>query len=400
MRVERISSLRPVRLRVGLLLAFAVLAAGSGSGCASLRCKAQDPYHRPCAEAFALTEDGWKIGIRRIRPLHPDPGKLPVVLCHGLGLNGTFWTLTDDHLPAQLAADGYEVFICDLRGSGGSQKIGAIGKVNSVMRQTPFLEIHEGRWNVDHLIRFDVPAVLRFVQAETGRDRVNWIGHSLGGMLMFAYLETSPDAWRIANFVGMGSTVIQDKYPQTAMLNANRGLRVMLQVISTGRIARPLMWYRPSILAKIDGFYYTAANVDSRTIDRFYGYALENPGRGALRQLDPYLEQGRFLSADRRFDYSSNLDRVGTPLLLVAGEADGMSDIASTTRTYDAVASADKTMMRVGRQNGQSEDYGHCDLVWSRYAALEVFPPVIDWLDRRQPGVTAVRPVGQMPAKP
>ena len=400
MRVERISSLASDWLKVGLLLVFAGLAVGSGSGCASLRCKAQDPYHRPCAEAFAETDDGWKIGIRRIRPLHPDPGKLPVILCHGLGLNGTFWTLTDDHLPAQLAAQGYEVFICDLRGSGASQKVGPIGKVNSALRQTPFLEVGEGWWNVDHLIQYDVPAVLRFVQAETGRDRVNWIGHSLGGMLMFAYLETSPESWRIANFVGMGATVIQDTYPQTKMLHANRGLRVMLQVISTGRIARPLMWYRPSILAKIDGFYYTAANVDKKTIDRFYGYALENPGRGALKQLDPYLEQGRFLSADRRFDYSANLGRVGTPLLLVAGEADGMSDIASTRRTFNAVASADKALMRVGREHGHADDYGHCDLVWSRYAALEVFPPVIEWLDRRQPAVTTVWPVGQKPVKP
>jgi hypothetical protein len=49
--------------------------------------------------------------------------------------------------------------------------------------------------------------------------------------------------------------------------------------------------------------------------------------------------------------------------------------------------------MRFGRQNGHRDDYGHCDLVWSRYAPIEVFPPLIAWLDRRQPGVTAVWPV-------
>ena len=86
--------------------------------------------------------------------------------------------------------------------------------------------------------------------------------------------------------------------------------------------------------------------------------------------------------------------------MLVAGEGDVMSDIASTQRTFTAVASADKTLMRFGRQYGQSDDYGHCNLVWSRYAALEVFPPVIEWLDRRQPGVTTVWPVGPVPDKP
>jgi hypothetical protein len=32
------------------------------------------------------------------------------------------------------------------------------------------------------------------------------------------------------------------------------------------------------------------------------------------------------------------------------------------------------------------DDYGHCDLVWSRHAPREIFPPIIDWLDQRQPG--------------
>lgn len=366
-----------------------------GSGCATMRCRATDPYHRPCAEGYATTDDGWKLGIRRVRPTNPDPGKLPVVLCHGLGLNGTFWTITDNHLPAQLAANGYDVFICDLRGSGASQKTGPIGSVNAGLRQTPFLEVGEGCWTVDDLVKHDVPAILAYVKAETGRDRVNWVGHSLGGMLMFAYLETSHETWKIANFVGMGSTVVQETHPQKKMLGANRSIRKMLTVISTGRIARPLMFYRPPFLAKVDGFYFTAENVDRRTVDRFYGYTLENPGRGALEQLDPYLEHGHFISADRTFDYAQNLERVGTPLLMVAGEGDVLSDIPSTLTTFNGTASADKTLMRVGRRNGQADDYGHCDLVWSRYAPVEVFPPLIQWLDRRQPGITAVRPVGQ-----
>ncbi len=398
-RIPRFTS-ASLRFRIALALSGLVLL--GGSGCATMRCKATDPYHRPCAEGFARTVDGWKLGIRRVRPFNPDPGKLPVVLCHGLGLNGTFWTITDDHLPAQLAANGYEVFICDLRGSGASQKVGALGKVNSVLRQTPFLEVGEGNWTVDDQVKYDVPAILNYVKTETGRDRVNWVGHSLGGMLMFAYLETSPDAWRIANFVGMGSTIAQADAPQTKMLNANRHIRMLLSVMSTGRIARPLMWYRPAPLAQVDSFYYTAANVDKKTIDRFYGYSLENPGQGALKQLDPYLEHGHLLSADGSYDYVKNLNRVGTPLLMIAGEGDVMSDIKSTQLTFNAVGSVDKSLMRIGKQNGHADDYGHCDLVWSRFAPIEIFPATIEWLDRRQPGVTAlwpVRPSGQGPGR-
>src|SRR3954469_21793605 len=66
-----------------LALALALVA----PGCASMRRNAPSPDLRPCAEGFATTRDGWMLGVRRIRPDCPDPAKLPVVLCHGLGLN-------------------------------------------------------------------------------------------------------------------------------------------------------------------------------------------------------------------------------------------------------------------------------------------------------------------------
>ncbi len=385
----------------------ALLCLGLSSGCATMRCNASDPYHRPCSDGFIRTKDGWRLGIRHIRPSQPDPGKLPVVLCHGLGLNGTFWTITDEHLPEQLAARGYEVFIPDMRGSGASRRVGAVGKINAFLRQTPLNEIGDGEWNVDDQIRYDVPAILEYVRLTTGHDRVNWVGHSLGGMLMYAFLETSPEAWRIANFVGMGSTIILKETPQTDMLNASRALRVMLRFVSTGRIARPMMFRRPPGLEKIDGFYYTAANVDRETVNRFYAFTLENPGRGALKQLDPYLEYGRFYSADRRIDYASRLPEITTPTLMIAGDGDVMSDVPSTLLTFNALSSPDKTLMRFGRLEGHFDDYGHCDLVWSRHAPHEIFPRLIDWLDPRQPamalpdgGPSAPLPIRASPQDP
>jgi pimeloyl-ACP methyl ester carboxylesterase len=342
---------------------------------------------RPCTDGYALTADGWRLGVRHLRPDVPDPGKLPVVLCHGLGLNGTFWTITDPrtHLPAQLLARGYEVFIFDFRGSGESAKVGEIGRVNARLRETFLPEYGEGRWNVDEVVRYDVPAVLDYVRRATGKDRVNWVGHSLGGMLMFPYLELSPEPWRVANLVAMGATIEFDKAPQSDMLRANRGLRLLALFASPGRLGRPLMCTRFPGLDRIDQFYYTAANVDRTTVARFYGYTLEDTGRGALRQLDPYLQYGRFVSADRATDYVARLTDVKVPVLMVAGDGDVMSDVPSTLLTFHALGSADKTLMRCGRAEGHVADYGHCDLVWSRYAPREVFPPVLDWLDARQP---------------
>ncbi|WP_435009023.1 alpha/beta fold hydrolase [Tundrisphaera lichenicola] len=371
-----------------LALALALLA----PGCASMRRHAPSPDLRPSDGGFAPTRDGWMLGIRHIRPAVPDPSKLPVVLCHGLGLNGTFWTITDDHLPGQLAARGYEVFVVDMRGSGASFRVGLPGKINGILRQTPIRDVGGRDWNVDDQAKYDVPAILDYVRQETGSDRVNWIGHSLGGMLMFPFLELSPEAHRIANFVDMGGVAIVVDTPDVQkMRRADKMLRVLSLGLSTGRLGRPMTYGRLPAMEGIDRFYFTAANVDKRTVSRFYGYTLEDPGAGALKQLDPYLHHGRMLSADRSIDYASGLGQITTPTLMVAGEGDIMADIPSSTLTFNALGSPDKTLMRFGRIDGQIDDYGHCDLVWSRHAPREVFPPLMDWLDRRQPGVVTTR---------
>ncbi len=350
---------------------------------------------RPCTDDFVYTADGWRLGIRHLRPTTPDPNKLPVVLCHGLGLNGTFWTLTDPrfHLPGQLLARGYEVFIFDFRGSGESARVGALGKINAELRQTALLELGEGSWTVDEIVRYDVPAVLEYVKSATGKDRVNWVGHSLGGMLMFAFLEDSPDRNRIASLVAMGATIMFDKYPQSDMLVATRGLRLLSRVVSPGRLGRPLMVARFPGLEKIDQFYYTSANVDRTTVSRFYGYTLEDTGRSALAQLDPYLEFGHFVSADGSVDYAARLGEVTVPTAMIAGDADTISDVPSTCLTFKGLGSLDKTLMRFGKAEGHVADYGHCDLVWSRYAPKEIFPSIVDWLDARQPAASPPQPV-------
>ncbi len=378
----------PEGSRAGRRLAFGITCWCSllAPGCATMRHHAPLVDLRPCTDGYATTADGWKLGVRMYEPRQADPGKLPVVLCHGLGLNGTFWTITKDHLAQQLNDRGYRVYVVDVRGSGASHRIGTLGRVNQMLRQTPFNEMRESRWTVDDQVKYDIPAILDFVQNETGADRVNWVGHSLGGMIMLGYLETTDRPERVANFVDMGGvTTVAPSQSREEMLKANRGLRVLLSFFSTGRIARPMMWGRLPGLERIDQFYYTTKNVDDETISRFYGYTLENPGWGALKQLDSYLATGHMLSADGRFDYAANLNRVTAPTLMIAGEGDLMADIPSSLLTFDGLSSADKTLLRFGKRDGHVDDYGHCDLVWSRHAPREIFPPLIDWLDRRQP---------------
>ena len=359
------------------------------SGCAAMRRNALDPDLRPCTDEYAHTEDGWRLGVRRYRPKRPDPNKYPVILCHGLGLNATFWTITKSHLPSQLAAHGYEVFLFDLRASGESSKPASHDRINRFLRETPFRERGESTWTLDDVVRYDMPAILGHVERQTGRRQVNWVGHSLGGMIMFPFQEFGAETDRIANFVGMGSTIIQAKTPQTHMLLANAGIRFLQLAASAGRMGRPLTYVRMPGMDLIDRFYYTAENVEPGTVARFYGYTLEDPGPSALRQFAPYLRRGHLLSADDRIDYADHLPEVLTPTLMVAGESDLISDVPSTRLTFDRLGSPDKTLLIFGEGQGSLGRYGHCDLVWSKHAPVDIFPAIIKWLGARQPTPSA-----------
>ena len=94
----------------------------------------------------------------------------------------------------------------------------------------------------------------------------------------------------------------------------------------------------------------------------------------ALRQFAPYLKNGHLLSADGQIDYSARLGEVTVPTLMVAGAGDLISDVPSTRMTFDALGSADKTLVVFGKSNGHVADYGHCDLAWSRYAPKRDLP--------------------------
>ncbi len=60
----------PEGSRAGRRLAFGIIWWCSllAPGCATMRLHAPLVDLRPCADGFATTDDGWKLGIRRFRP--------------------------------------------------------------------------------------------------------------------------------------------------------------------------------------------------------------------------------------------------------------------------------------------------------------------------------------------
>ena len=125
---------------------------------------------------FAKTTDGWEIAIHRYTPEKQKEESKPVILCHGFGANRFNFDLGEGRsLACYLRDRGYDTWVVDLRGAGHSS------------RPRWFNRFGYG-WTMDDHIDFDLPAVIELVKRCTGSREVNWVGHSMGGTVMYAYL--------------------------------------------------------------------------------------------------------------------------------------------------------------------------------------------------------------------
>ncbi len=115
----------------------------------------------------ATTADGITLVFKRMR----NAGAPPVILAHGLGANYSEWDLPSKSFARYLADRGYDVWLANYRNSGTGQYESdpAIGA------------------SFDEIAIFDVEAIVARVEAETGA-RPFWVGHSLGGMIAYAWL--------------------------------------------------------------------------------------------------------------------------------------------------------------------------------------------------------------------
>ncbi|MSP24315.1 MAG: alpha/beta fold hydrolase, partial [Myxococcales bacterium] len=138
------------------------------------------------------TRDGWKLALHAYRAR--GTRNAPVILCHGLSSNRIVFDVSPEtSLARHLAELGYAVFALELRGHGASE---------SAQRTGP----RRFDWCLDDYLAKDVPAALAAVQSMTGVEGVHWIGHSMGGMLLYTQLATGGSA-AIRSGITVGSSV-------------------------------------------------------------------------------------------------------------------------------------------------------------------------------------------------
>ena len=317
------------------------------------------------------TADGWELAVAHFRPREPKEGRLPVVLCHGLSVNGLNMMLPGEHsLATYLRARGHEVFVCDLRGSGGSRAVPALGSLREI--------------DFDRHLFFDAPAILAKALEVSGAPRAFWVGHSMGGLLGLGLAQTEP-APQLAGVVAIGSpTRFTHHHPLLKRLLALAlpfvwGGRVYQRWIV--RLVAPYLYFR-WVLGRV---VLNPRNIDRAMLRRVGYTVLDDVSVALLRQFGSWIRRDAWDTQSPPLDLRAGLAKVTCPVFLVAGSVDVLAPPKAVRSTLEELGSTDKVLRVEGKHAGHREDYGHGDLIFGARAPVEVFPAVVGWLDAHQP---------------
>ncbi|WP_050726059.1 alpha/beta fold hydrolase [Vulgatibacter incomptus] len=317
------------------------------------------------------TADGWRIGIRRYLPKGDKRYAEPVVLCHGLGAN--HYNLDWDPpygLAQALAAEGRDCWVVSLRGHDGSD------------RPTAFNPLRWG-FSFDDYLRFDVPAVLDHVTASTSVPKVQWVGHSMGGMLAYA-LGGGPYERILAG--GVVAVASPSSFSNQPYLRSVARLGKWL-----ARSSRVPQRFVTHMIAPFMGHFnlpfseiaIAPQSMDGRLVRRLQAWAFEDISAGVARQFDDWVSNDAFRSLDKSQDYRSAMGAFTAPVLVMGGSSDKMAPPRCMEDAHRRLGSADKTLVILGKELGASFDYGHGDLMLGRAAPGEVYPQIARWLEAR-----------------
>jgi len=340
------------------------------------------------------TEDNWNIAIDRYYAKGQKERKGAVILCHGFNFNSTFWNLDRRCSPARyFAIHGYDVFVPSLRGSGQSSKpilsrLRSMAKFDIKSVPEMFikgpLDIAKFGWTIDDHILKDVPAIIKFAKTKSGFDKVFWIGHSMGGIIAFGYLErVSQDD--IAGFMPVGSMIIIPE-PLTDHLKhiANQKQLLTASLIVNTTVASQVRNYTMGAVKNpIEELLFERKNMYNDVIFKLFRQSIDDTSAGVVSQFSDSIKKGAIISSNHSYNYTEHLGEIKTPVMIIGGAADGFVTKKVMRDTYDRIGSGDKSIFIFSEGYGFSTNYGHCDLLLGKNSEKEVYPIMLEWVEKR-----------------
>ena len=229
-----------------------------------------------------VTQDNYHIIVHRlINPkLNHVKDKEPVILWHGIGGSSYQWLLqsndgvasdwrdnnnnnkfvakTDNSLAIALSNHGYDVFLPNSRGNNYSNGHECLDHDKDAKYWD---------YSLDELIKFDCRATVDKVLEVTKSERINYVGLSIGGNLIYGLLSEYPEYNRKIKYVTCVASTIRFKY--SAMINIiPEKYRAHLLKSLIGYLSRNPAIIIPSFYMKIQN-YLCQGNIFTNSRTRF-----------------------------------------------------------------------------------------------------------------------------------
>jgi pimeloyl-ACP methyl ester carboxylesterase len=325
-----------------------------------------DEVHRVRAE------DGVRVAVKRFRPAGEVERRTPVLCVPGLGADSHNY---DAPLPAglgpYLAAQGFDTWAVDLRGTGLSP-------------------VHGKQWRsitFDDFVQKDLPAVVEHVCAQSGSPDLLWVGHSMGGQLLYATLGTGRGA-RVKAGVAIASPIgFPTRWQVAPIFEPVAFLGERITGLHAGTLLR---FFAPLMLRTRDPWnerFIELDQIDPSYARRLMFHAVQDIPRDLALQFRDWVHNDAFRSADRSVDYRARLAGVRTPIQLLIAPKDRLGVPDAARRALDLLE--DVEVVTCCTKDGFSADFGHIDVVFGKHAPTEVYPKIAGFLAKHDAASSA-----------
>ncbi len=320
------------------------------------------------------TEDGMNLIMTQKTPVGKK-AKAPVMLVHGLGQNRYSWTLTNRSLENYLVSLGFTTFNVELRGHGLSRANGSDYPVT-----------------FEEYLTQDVPAFISEIKRITGRNKMFYMGHSLGGTISYCIGAQFQDSL-------LGIISIAGPF---SMARGHVGMKTGSKLGSLAFKALPmkLVHSQPfpidylGVLAKLGLFALdSSANIiplgvwypgsmERDVLEERIAKGFDRTSISVARLLVDWGAAGKLRGTGGKEDYEERVANIKIPLLFINGDRDYAVLPAAAKQAWEKAASDDKSFL-VYKKKETGVHWGHCDLIFGKQAPAHVWPDIGDWLVQR-----------------
>lgn len=311
-------------------------------------------------EHFVPNDDGWHLSLfQSWDEERLVPGRRPVLIVPGYGMNSFIFSYHPHghSLEGYLVHAGFEVWRADLRAQGKSVSVGG-----------------GDSFGLEDLAVTDLGAVVTAAlgRSRTGADRVDIIGASLGGTIVFLHAALQRDN-RLGSIVAMGSPVRWvDIHPAIKLAFSVPALVGLVRFRGTRRIAGMALPHIARLLPSVLSIYMNASITD---VSAEMVKTVEDPNRHINREIAYWIRDKDLVVRGKNL--SEALRDLHNPLLCVLALGDGIVPRRTAEFPYLAAGSREKRLLEVGTRE---RAVAHADLFVSNGAQEGVFEPIAAWL--------------------